>query len=106
MDVVLIAMVIMVSIYYTQQAVSNFTRLDATHNFHIFCISSFLPDIAINDLDGSLDPDQTAASGALVSDKDYMKGLFVDSCKSTTGCMAYCTGLCLRLYTVFTERFG
>jgi hypothetical protein len=64
------------------------------------------PDIVINDIDGSLDPDKIASSGALVSDHEYMTGLFGDSCKSTTKCMAYCTGVCLGMFTFFTERFG
>ena len=64
------------------------------------------PDIVITDIDGSLDPDQDASSGALISDQPYMKDLLGDSCKSTGGCMAYCTGVCLGMFTYFTERFG
>jgi len=62
------------------------------------------PDIVITDLDGSLDPDKSAASGALVSDYPYMTGLF--NCKSIGNCMAYCPGVCLGMFTFFTERFG
>ena len=62
------------------------------------------PDVVINDIDGSLDPDNAASSGALVSDKPYMTGLF--DCKSVEGCMSYCTGVCLRMFSIFTERFG
>jgi hypothetical protein len=60
----------------------------------------------ITDIDGSLDPDMSASSGALVSDQTYMTGLFGDSCKSTAGCMSYCAGVCLGMFTLFTERFG
>ncbi len=64
------------------------------------------PDVVITDIDGSLDPDESASSGALVSDQPYMTGFFGDSCKSTAGCMAYCAGVCLGMVTFFTERFG
>lgn len=63
------------------------------------------PDIVINDLDGSLDPDKNAASGALVSDKEYMTTL-LGGCKPFTGCMAYCAGVCLNMFAIYTERFG
>jgi len=89
--------------YETLEQISNITFLDegsATTPISACNAESYgLSNIAIHDLDGSLNPNINGMPGFLVSDKPKITN-FVDGCTPITpiqdSCLQFCEGICLR----------
>merc|ERR1711957_528435 len=63
-------------------------------------------DIAITDVDETLDPAGNASFGALVSDSPHVTDIFGDACTSIGNCMSYCSDVCLRTFSLKVSQFG